>query len=96
MTQLGAQVGDERRAAMLPAQPNVRLPEIDPRRGPQSSSRGDAGLAADPLPAGGGEVVAVGVASRHIGQEVEEVAAPQTAPVDVEQVEDRAVGRGAR
>ena len=43
--------------------------------------------AADPLPGRGVEQFAVGAAGGHVGEEVEQVAAAQPTPVDVEQVE---------
>ena len=48
----------------------------------------DAGLPADALPLGGGDGVAGAVAQGQVGEEVEQVAAAQSAAVDVEQVEE--------
>ncbi len=44
--------------------------------------------AADALPGGGVEQFTVGAAGGHVGEEVEQVAATQPTPVDVEQVDD--------
>ena len=49
-----------------------------------------AGLAADALPAGGGQVLAVAVTQREVGEHVEQAAASQTAAIDVEEVEHEA------
>ena len=49
---------------------------------------GNAGGAADPLPGGGVEQFTVGAAGGHVGEQVEQVAATQPTPVDVEEVDD--------
>ena len=50
----------------------------------------DPGLAGDPLPSGEPYDLAVFAASRDVGEQIEQVAATQTAPIDVEQIEQEA------
>ena len=50
----------------------------------------DPGLVPDPLPSGESHDLAVFAASRDVGEQIEQVAATQTAPVDVEQIEQEA------